>query len=81
MKTKYVVFNIIITFIIIAAGSAVFAADITGNAFKTDSTDHSNITIVLESLPTIPTLGISGIVLLLAALGLLVFRKNNRKKS
>ena len=51
------------------------AATVDGNAFKVDQTDHSDITIVMETLPPVPTIGFIGIAFLLAGLTLLILKR------
>ncbi len=55
------------------------AATVDGNAFKADqTTDHSGITIQLETRSETPATGFIGILLLLGGLSLELFRKRNR---
>jgi len=51
------------------------AATVDGNAFKQGATLHDGITINLEGLPGVPTVGFTGLILILAAIGLILFRK------
>ena len=49
-----------------------------GHTYKDGQTDHSGITIDLEPLPSIPTIGVMGFLLLLAGFSLFLFRKRSR---
>lgn len=55
------------------------AATVDGNAFKADqTTDHSGITVQLETLPGVPAVGLFGIAFLLGGLSLVLYRRRNR---
>ena len=56
------------------------AATIEGYAYKDGAQNHDGITIKLDTPPVIPTMGLSGILLLLMGFGLLLLRNRKRSK-
>ena len=56
-----------------------YAATVDGHAYKDGQTDHSGITIDLEPLPPVPTLGGIGLFLLLTGISLCLLRKKGRR--
>lgn len=69
---------ILLGVVICALIPAGFAATVDGYAFKQDQSVHDGITVIIETIPPIPTVGFTGVVLLLSALGLMIFRQKHR---
>ncbi|MBN1880363.1 SUMF1/EgtB/PvdO family nonheme iron enzyme [bacterium] len=65
-------------FVMLFLSRDILAATVDGHAFKDGQTDHSGITIQLETLPGVPATGFAGAGLLLAGLSLFLLRKRNR---
>jgi len=55
------------------------AATVDGHAYKDGATDHSGITINLDALPPIPTIGGLGLIFLLSGISLFLFRNRRQK--
>lgn len=54
------------------------AATVEGHSYKTGQSDHSNITILFDSVTNVPAIGLIGIVLLLLTFSLFCFVKKNK---
>ena len=77
--TLYV--GILLVFLGINIPSAVNAATVSGHAYKYEQTDHSAITIAIETLPVLPATGRWSLALLVLSIGLLIAgRRNLRMK-
>jgi len=66
-----------LSFVLVMLIQSGLAATVDGNAYKNGATDHSGITIDLEALSPVPTIGFVGIILLLAGITL-IFLRNHR---
>ncbi|MCD4654684.1 carboxypeptidase-like regulatory domain-containing protein [bacterium] len=78
MKTKKYLWVILFVLGVLIVQTGL-AATADGNAFKFDNPDNSGIMINFESLPPIPTIGVTGFVCLILGFSLLFFRQKNRK--
>ncbi|MBN2053280.1 carboxypeptidase regulatory-like domain-containing protein [bacterium] len=77
MKSPIWLFGATVALVLFAAASAQ-AAMVDGNVFRQDAADHAGITVILESHPGVPAMGLAGIVGLLVTLSLLLFAKRSR---
>ncbi len=75
--------NVLVVVVLILAFSSqsAFAATVDGIAYKVGASDHSGITIVMETVPPIPTLGFAGVLSLMGGLTLLFLKRKNRAGS
>ena len=77
MKRKIIALGA--AFILALVGvSAAIGATIEGHAYKEGAAQHDGISLVLELPPPIPTVGLAGLLFLLAGLGLLLHGRKNR---
>lgn len=63
---------------VVCCSMSVDAATVSGEAFKSDQIDHSGITILLESIPEVPTVGFIGAGLLVLSISILLLWRRNR---
>jgi len=70
-----IVFVVVFTIIFVQNG---LTATVEGYAFKSGETDNSGITINLESTISTPTLGITGLIIIVMGFSLFLFRTRNR---
>ena len=75
LKPSWLLF-LFFTFLFSQSG---MAATVDGHAYKDGASDHSGITIDLEPLPPIPTIGVTGLLLLVLGFSFFLLRKRRRR--
>ncbi|MCD4654345.1 SUMF1/EgtB/PvdO family nonheme iron enzyme [bacterium] len=75
MKRRMVSSGMILMLLAVLFVQGGIAATVEGHAYKYGAADHSGITIDLSEVQLTPTIGMTGLILLLAGFGLFIFRK------
>ncbi len=75
---QFVLLWCVFCILVVCANTVSLAATLEGNAYKQGASDHSGITLNLESLPGVPAVGFAGLALLLLAATLFLFRGKTR---
>ncbi|MBN1296619.1 SUMF1/EgtB/PvdO family nonheme iron enzyme [bacterium] len=79
MKSRLMSLGMLIFILSVLLVQSGIAATVDGHAYKDGQTDHSGITIDLEPLPSIPSIGVTGLLLLLAGITLFLSRKHTHR--